>query len=1327
MIRNKCVRLLAFAAAAIVVAGVVEAAQAQSVAKWIEPTEEVVSPHVRWMKPAYGPPLQALFITYRTGMREIVEVSQRFDFDWQIFAIEQPDRFGGGMGGTSPDGNGVEGGVYQHVEVFLDTLIEDQEARLREKLARDYDVIIIGDIKWNVLPDWARKQILDKVAEGTGLVGYIRRGVDSQLQEIVSNTVELPSNAIPAFPHSALPAFRAYDSFDDFTTATVKHSRHGKGHIALLEGYQTARPRQVLTPKVTGVFPDQHLIHYEYYMALLGHVIRFSANTEQLIQVQQPEEDVQVVDRTQLSHVDFTINSQSATNVTLELALRGSKDGTILAQSQAEWSLQAGENGVSLPVQNIPAGLHVADLWVKRNGNVWAYGSRCLKVVSESSIGRIQLDSIDYGNESLIGWGEDGGRIARHERYSPADGIRNFKVGDKIRGAVIVSGVQPGQQLRVSQWDIYGREAAREVYGFRSSDSGDKKVEFKLDGVPPLSVAQYLEVTLISGDEVLDRKRQPFFYRDHFLPWDDVRAWMWQGYGGDGYLNRLLAREMKNGGFDTWMNQPVDINFQFIGAGILEGVYTYPLVYDDPVRPRPMVQWHKDVGPHFVQNELGWVRRPCLTDPEFQALEKKVYAQAGQTLGKFSTQVYDLGSESTLAEYEPHEVCFSDTCVASFREYLREQYGTLDALNAEYTTHYDNWDQIVPNGYNEARKSGPIPLWIDSRRHMDGVWADSLGLATEAITGVAPGSQVGFSASNDPGHVPPIFGLGGSDYWKLAKAMTMTTIYHYPMQLDCIRDFLPRGATIGGGAFGGYRQMWRADREPLHHRWWIWNTVLNGANTIHVWQGASGGSELIGTTMAPDFTFYDFMDGTIEEIATLKYGVGKLLQNFERSNDGVAVLYSRASMLLSNFTEGFPEGWNIPGALPIAFHEAGFQYRMIAPDQLEEGILENDGFRLLYLPYCQALSPAEVQAILRFAERGGTVVADIRPAVADGHGKPYAFGALDELFGVSQNTSEPTVRSGTLLLQQDVGGLKGAIPGVRVDASLKLDGGNAMGSVRSRHEEMVENTPALIVNSHGEGKGILLNMDFSDFVVDRLNSIVRSASEEQAEYTMSLLQGAFGLGGVENEVTMSPYVPGCHVYRYTSGDSQVMGILWAAPAFLPGAETFDTHHPKTGQQSREKIETLASELRPVVLNLPEKRYVYDVLSGEYLGHVKDVPLKISRGRVRVICAQPYKVDAVSVTLDNDVVPQGSPLGYTLELELESQDATVNVHAYRLALIDPDGTTVEHYTHKIRADGGSHQGVIHLSFNENPGAWKLNVTDINTGVVGMATFNVRVIR
>ena len=72
-------------------------------------------------------------------------------------------------------------------------------------------------------------------------------------------------------------------------------------------------------------------------------------------------------------------------------------------------------------------------------------------------------------------------------------------------------------------------------------------------------------------------------------------------------------------------------------------------------------------------------------------------------------------------------------------------------------------------------------------------------------------------------------------------------------------------------------------------------------------------------------------------------------------------------------------------------------------------------------------------------------------------------------------------------------------------------------------------------------------------------------------------------------------------------------------------------------------------------------------------------------------------------------------------------ATVNVHAYRLALIDPDGTTVEHYTHKIRADGGSHQGVIHLSFNENPGAWKLNVTDINTGVVGMATFNVRVIR
>ncbi len=72
----------------IVYAGVYEAPGYGT--KYFTPVEDVITPHIKWLKPSAQPPLKVLFLTYRFygGMREIVEISQRMDIKYDVFASD---------------------------------------------------------------------------------------------------------------------------------------------------------------------------------------------------------------------------------------------------------------------------------------------------------------------------------------------------------------------------------------------------------------------------------------------------------------------------------------------------------------------------------------------------------------------------------------------------------------------------------------------------------------------------------------------------------------------------------------------------------------------------------------------------------------------------------------------------------------------------------------------------------------------------------------------------------------------------------------------------------------------------------------------------------------------------------------------------------------------------------------------------------------------------------------------------------------------------------------------------------------------------------------
>ena len=140
------------------------------------PSEEVVTPHIAWARPYAAGPVKALFLVHRQNQREVIELAQRLQLDYTVFCAEDPGKFG-------ETGEGVDAGW----RLVQGNSAEELAAQLRKDLQADYDVFIVGNVKWDSFPLDCRYEILKKVKAGTGLVGYMPNGHDEHLDRLLEN------------------------------------------------------------------------------------------------------------------------------------------------------------------------------------------------------------------------------------------------------------------------------------------------------------------------------------------------------------------------------------------------------------------------------------------------------------------------------------------------------------------------------------------------------------------------------------------------------------------------------------------------------------------------------------------------------------------------------------------------------------------------------------------------------------------------------------------------------------------------------------------------------------------------------------------------------------------------------------------------------------------------------------------------------------------------------------------------------------------------------------------------------------------------------------
>ncbi|WP_324715556.1 beta-galactosidase [Carboxydochorda subterranea] len=440
--------------------------------------------------------------------------------------------------------------------------------------------------------------------------------------------------------------------------------------------------------------------------------------------------------------------------------------------------------------------------------------------------------------------------------------------------------------------------------------------------------------------------------------------------------------------------------------------------------PAWLVQAHPEILPvdeDGVRVGFGGRRHYCPNSPEYlRHVERIVEAMAhryGQHPGVMAWQIdNELGGHRTA--------CFCDTCRSAFQEWLRERYGSLDALNEAWGTAfwsqaYTSWQQIPLPGRTVAVHNPSLRL--DHARFVSDAYARFLRRQVAILRRGAPHHRI---TTNFMGLFEDL------DYFSLAGPLDFVSWDNYP-------GFRPAPGEASGAAVAlsadlmrslRHRRFWVMEQQagptgwdglidpaprPGQLRLWTWQAVAHGAEAVLYfrWRTATKGAEQFWHGILDHHgrpgRRYEEIRGTAEELGLLP---GWLEQAVPRTP--VAILMS------------YDDRW----AWRIQPQNAGltFEARLLswyramwrrgvgvgivrAGDRLPLGPGSGapaEGFRIVVVPSLMSLTPEGASRIEGFARSGGVVIVGPRTGIKDQANAVYPLPPPGPLAGVCGVTVE---------------------------------------------------------------------------------------------------------------------------------------------------------------------------------------------------------------------------------------------------------------------------------------------------------------------------------
>lgn len=1221
-------------------------------------TMEVVTPHVKWADPYSGGPIRAWMMPNVIGGRDVVELAQRLSLVYDTMTLDAGGYNAWGFG----DFYGKRGGPHDTpYTIDYQYLVEDLTS------GQAYDVLVLpGTHAWHELPEEAQKAIAERVAAGAGLVLIGMRCDPDKLGELADLSPLLPVRAedrpvtedswkeprpisgdawqvtqphyitanvpleVLPFDHMSHLPYRAEGEVivaaGDAPVIAVK--TYGKGRVVAL-GYE----HQCFSPQVADPWRcEQTYPYWEYYYSLLCRALVWAAQREAKARI----DDVSVEGES----VHLRLAGEAGP-LTAAVTLR---DERYHVEHTEELSAASASEELSLPLpSDLNGGLQFADV-VLRDGS------------------------------GVLDWGTAVFELPRGVEVSAFEAAPSVvSVGEAVSGEVrLTSAAAAAVAVDLHFEDNYGRVLDRAHHDVEVA--GELSLSYGLTTAHCLTRLGRVVCTISQGARVLDRKSASVFVlipqvwddyeiiMDRFLPEPAPGRWPEVAKA----LERMNVSVM--GAISPEMSEHV--NFKIQADVVCYGFHPRHFQH----------RWNESRKGYLETRDKAWlVRDPCFTSPEYRARFREDLSTKVTKFARFSPVSYYAYEEPSLTYFGGMlDVCWSPTCLAGFRDWLRKTYRTLRAVNQAWGTSYRRWEDLLPSTTEEAQESGNYVPWADFRTWMEIMWADAYREGEEIIRGIDPNAVICLSG-NQVGNP-----FNGYDYSRINHYVDQMQQYTGENLDEFNRSFYPGMRCTGCTGYG-------VSGPDLGLQ--LWGRLLNGdtAGCVIFWEISC---------LNPDLTFCKSGADLARQFGELRGdGIARLLSAAQRDNCGIAIHYSYPSMHGTWITDGAIEDHEWANRSSKAFavfnrdriawtnllEGLGCQYDFLAYGQLENGELQRRGYRLLILPHSVAISDQEAAAIEEFVAAGGIVIADMWPGVMDEHCRWREAGRLDELFGIVHDGVQPADFQRT----------------------------DAAGSVRltGAEQEWCEGHPGVARRRHGKGEAIYLGRSLAPLLLGSgLGD--RAKVAEFVDLVSRLMQeAAIAPPASVLDESGGPALT-CESVHYRAGSADYFGIVR-----YPGAPEEKTEiGDETGIPPLEDVRPAPRDESQVArITFPDARHVYEVRTRQYLGHTDRVEARLGYGDAAIYALLPYTVEGVEVSAPDSAGP-GQQVSLRIAL-CGSAGGGLGDHVATVRVYAPDGTECPHYAFRLPLPAGVGEAAVPLALSDPAGAWRIVARDVATGVEG----------
>jgi len=684
------------------------------------------TPHTPWAKPYALGKIKAFFIAPYSAAREVAELAQRLDL--QVFgettisesALGATDIYHAQVKGTSP---------------------QEKRMALLQKLEQRYDVIIVANFDFALLPIEVQYRIAEQVAEGTGLVfvyrhnpreGFFRNPDESGRNFVCSN---IPFAGLSFYRDVFMQGAKSF-SPDGISKRLVGTYKLRKGRVVQIDfgircsaGYGGF----CLTPKEAFTF--RSLAQYEYHQMLIINAILWAAKKEPPVLIDAPEEIAQSVAMEALPmKVSLKLQSQLETEAKAIVTIKN-EWGEVEGESKFAVQIRQGENKLTLTVPRLTGGGHYIDVRITNPKGALCWASFWLHVLPKLKIAEVRMDKLSY------------------ERSEDATGF--LQLSSPCR--------DDKWSLSVRLLDNYGRIYAIGRFPIKQ---GSSSVRFALPLDSAISMAGRCRVILMHGNDGIDQQEAEFV-----VPKRDIDVFPTLIWGTlPGILGHFLHEQIRKAGFNTILLPHYFCPWEESESGERRLIAT--VVRDDMF-----------VVP-YTTHISAW---SGLGDDQTYQQRLEEFEKTAKFLAPYAPLLYSLGDENFI----PEKAGFEPADRAGFIAFLKRKYGTLDALNNSWRTNLRSFDEASPISLPEARKLRRFAQYHDTETYREELYARWHRWLNDVYRRFDPYAKVG-SEGSEPGDLEKtISGLG---FWGPYREVVYQTL---------LRSLAPR-SLVRGSWFGGY-------------------------------------------------------------------------------------------------------------------------------------------------------------------------------------------------------------------------------------------------------------------------------------------------------------------------------------------------------------------------------------------------------------------------------------------------------------------------------------------------------------------------------------------